>query len=84
MDEVIKETVVEGEPEDVFETVLEQLEEWSADRPSVIESVDPPREVVFWWMDDPSRVDITVEPADGGSLVRIVEKRAAFSALASV
>ena len=90
MDTVIKEVVVDAEPDEVFTSVIEQIDEWAEQpdgttRPSVVEKVEAPNEIVFWWMDDdPSRVDITIEPVPDGSLVRIVEQRVAISASALV
>ena len=44
-------------------------------RRAVVERVEPPRRLVFRWLDDPSRVDISLEPIPDGTLVRVVEQR---------
>lgn len=56
------------------------------ERRAVVERVDPPRELVFRWLDDPSRVAITIEDTPDGSIVRVVERRieAAVSPVPSI
>jgi uncharacterized protein YndB with AHSA1/START domain len=60
-------------------------------RRALIERMDEPREIAFRWLpspdEPPSHVDITIDPTDGGSIIRVTEKRFAqarigFKALA--
>lgn len=48
------------------------------ERRAVIERVDEPRELIFRWLptadEPPSRVDITIEGTDDGSVLRVVER----------
>jgi uncharacterized protein YndB with AHSA1/START domain len=48
-------------------------------RRAVIERADEPRELTFRWLpsagESPSRVDITIEERDDGSVLRVVERR---------
>lgn len=47
-------------------------------RSGFFEEVEPARRLVFWWHadeGDASRVEIDLEPEDGGTLVRVVETR---------
>ncbi len=45
-------------------------------RRAVIERADAPHRLVFRWIGDaPSRVDISIDPDERGSRVRIVERR---------
>jgi uncharacterized protein YndB with AHSA1/START domain len=48
-------------------------------RRALIERVDQPRELVFRWLpsatEPPSRVDITIDEAQDGSVLRVVERR---------
>jgi len=46
------------------------------ERRAVIERVDEPQRLTFRWLgEDPSRVDITLEPNEGGTIVRVSETR---------
>jgi uncharacterized protein YndB with AHSA1/START domain len=47
-------------------------------RGGFFEEVDSPRRLVFWWGpegDEPTRVEIELEPDDDGTRVRVVESR---------
>jgi uncharacterized protein YndB with AHSA1/START domain len=50
-----------------------------AERRAVIERMDEPRELIFRWLptadEPPSRVDITIDETDDGSILRVVERR---------
>jgi uncharacterized protein YndB with AHSA1/START domain len=48
------------------------------EREGFVEEVEPERRLVFWWAapgEDSSRVEIDLEQADTGTLVRVVESR---------
>jgi uncharacterized protein YndB with AHSA1/START domain len=75
MEHITRETVLDADPSDVWEAVTEQLEEWTGGRRAVVERIREPRELVFRFLDDPSRVTITIEPTPDGSVVRVVEQR---------
>ena len=49
------------------------------ERRAVIERMDQPRELIFRWLptadEPPSRVDITIDETDDGSVLRVVERR---------
>jgi uncharacterized protein YndB with AHSA1/START domain len=56
-------------------------------RQLVVEQVEPGRRLAWrWWRDDapdePSRVEITLAPTDGGTAVRVVEELAATGPVA--
>ncbi len=46
---------------------------------AIIERMDEPRELIFRWLptgdEPPSRVDITIDETDDGSVLRVVERR---------
>ncbi len=50
-----------------------------AQRRAIIERMDEPRELIFRWLptpdEPPSRVDITIDETDDGSILRVVERR---------
>jgi uncharacterized protein YndB with AHSA1/START domain len=50
-----------------------------SERRAVIERMEEPCELVFRWLptadEPPSRVDITIDETDGGSVLRVVERR---------
>jgi len=63
--------------------------QYDARGPAVVEVVDPPRRFAFWWVagegdtveiHNRTLVDFTLEPADGGTRLRLVES--GFAALA--
>jgi uncharacterized protein YndB with AHSA1/START domain len=63
--------------------------QYNARGPAVVETVDPPRRFAFWWISgqgdtvephNRTLVDFTLEPADGGTRLRLVES--GFAALA--
>jgi uncharacterized protein YndB with AHSA1/START domain len=46
------------------------------ERRAVIERLDEPSRLTFRWLgEDPSRVDITLEPTDDGTEIRVTETR---------
>jgi uncharacterized protein YndB with AHSA1/START domain len=48
------------------------------ERSGFFEEVEPPRRLVFWWGPDgeePTRVEIELEPVDDGTRVLVVESR---------
>jgi uncharacterized protein YndB with AHSA1/START domain len=45
------------------------------ERRALVERVEPVRRLTFRWLDEPSRVDITIEEAPDGTVLRVVERR---------
>jgi len=48
------------------------------DREGFVEEVDPERRIAFWWAapgEDSTRVEITLDPAEDGTRVQVVESR---------
>ena len=89
MDEVTREVVVLGTPQEAWQAVVES--DWLGEdvrieaRPGgevtpegFVEEADPPRRLVFWWStpgEEATRVEIELEPEGDGTRVRVVESR---------
>ena len=79
-DEVERETIVPATPEDSWAALIESdwLDGVLDERAGFVEDSEQPRRLAFWWGaegEDSTRVEITLEDADGGTLVRVVESR---------
>jgi uncharacterized protein YndB with AHSA1/START domain len=82
---VRREIDIEAPPEEVWEAVStdEGRDRWLADeREVLVEVVDAPRRLVWWWTDEDqqafTRVELEIVAVPGGSRVVVVESEPSF------
>ena len=89
MDEVERETVLPGTPEEAWRAITES--DWlgkldptpggrvcGEGREGFVEEVEAPRRLSFWWStdgEDATRVEIELEETEDGTRVRVIESR---------
>jgi uncharacterized protein YndB with AHSA1/START domain len=89
--DVKREIEIEAAPEEIWEAIAtaEGRERWlDDDREVVVETVQEPSRLVWWWAGDDtwSRVEVTLVPAVSSTRVIVIESVPAFplTALASM